>query len=187
MQYPKDRRANLLHYTWHFAMLVVIGTVLAVAGPWRLQFGLAGSFAIYGGLHAMLLAICLRRAESLWRRCCFVALGSIISMANAALCIMAARLLGGVAGRWVAVTILTVGAAVGAGAYVAGLRHCFGARLPLRARLSIVAACAAATLIVFAAGLHAAAGGFGIAAAWWAAMSLGLGWQDLCGRVTLDR
>ena len=169
-----------VHYARHFTLLVSIAALLIVTSRWRATPGPIHAFAIYGALHASLLAASLRDRQALGRQLLFVAIAALVCMLTARLGLYGMRF----AGRLPSVSgpLLLIGVVSGVGAlgYAILIRRFWIRDLSLyafgiTATFCILAACAA--LIV---GNHyQVLGGLWLAIPWWFAFSAGLCYYEL--------
>ena len=106
-----------VHYARHFTLLVCIAALLIVTSRWRVSPGAAYSFAIYGALHASVLAASLRDRQPLVRQILFVAIAALLCMLTARLGLYGMRFAGKLpsfAGPWL---LLAAVSGVGALSY----------------------------------------------------------------------
>jgi hypothetical protein len=164
-----------VHYARHFTLLACIAALLIVTSRWRASPGAAYSFAIYGALHASVLAASLRDRQPLVRQILFVAIAALVCMLTARLGLFGMRFAGKLPSFAGPVLLLAAVSGVGALGYGLLIRlfwirdlslHVFG----ITAIFCILAECAA--LIV---GNHyQVLGGLWLAIPWWFAFSAGL-------------
>jgi hypothetical protein len=145
--------------------------------------GIGAQFALYGALHAtaLTLSVVAGARPSRGRRLLFVAGAAILALATARLGIFGLRAEGAIGGSSGPAAILAACAGLGALAYGALIRAVLknraeAARRPkMKPLIGTSLACAAATLVSFAAsrGLHAS-GVLWLVTPWWFAFSGGL-------------
>jgi hypothetical protein len=164
-----------LHYTRHFTLLVCVAALLIVTSRWRASPGAAYAFAIYGALHASLLAASLRDRQPLGLQILFVAIAALVCMLIARLGLYGIRVAGRLSGIAGPLLLLGVLSGVGALGYGILIRQFWIRDLSLdafgiTAFFCVLAVCAA--LIV---GNHyQVLGGLWLAIPWWFAFSAGL-------------
>ena len=164
-----------LHYARHFTLLVCIAVLLIATSRWRASPGAAYSFAIYGALHASLLAASLRVRQPLGRQILFVASAALVCMLIARLGLYGMRFAGKLPGFAGPLLLLGVVSGLGALGYGMLIRQFWIRDLSLdafgiTAFFCILAECAA--LIV--GNYWEVLGGLWLAIPWWLAFSAGL-------------
>jgi hypothetical protein len=167
----------MLNYQRHFLWLTCLAVPLAVASPLYSTLGPVSTGGIYAALHSSALVMTLRTAPPARRMWLFVACAVGLGMLAVGLSLALNRL-----GEWPAVrrpaVLLGLSAGFGAAAYALLLRGCLGFGVRGTTVISIVSACVAATLMVFAAGIYRR-GLFWFAVFWWLAFSLALWYHDV--------
>jgi hypothetical protein len=168
-----------LYYVRHFTLLVCLAAALIVTSRWRASPGAANSFAIYGALHASVLAASLRDRQPLGRQILFVAIAALVCMLIARLGLYGMRFAGRLPGF--AGPLLLLGVLSGAGAlgYTILIRRFWIRDLSpdavgITAFFCILAGCAALTV----ANRYQLLGGLWLAIPWWFAFSAGLCYDE---------
>jgi hypothetical protein len=171
-------RYGSFRYDRQFALLFGLALVLLTAGDWIPVHGALVRFGLYGALYSGALAVTVRGAASVGRRLMFLALGSLLSAANAGIGLEAAHLpdlLPGVLGREI---ILVSCAGLGAAAYSMLVRFVWSPALTATALLAATLGCMLAVQGVLMLHLAAPAGGAWVAVCWWFAFSLALWYHE---------
>jgi hypothetical protein len=185
-----------LHYARHFVLLGLISAVLLIPGVAKALYALGGGpgwhgisgfdalFALCGFLHALTVAVSLRRKPPLWRAAALVAGASLLNVAVLHLGFFVVRLGAGPVATGPAILI---SACLGAGAYASLTR------LLLRFRLGFIALAPVACLFGSLAGTigaHFASNFMVLTVAWWFAFSAWLygadQWPALARRARAD-
>ena len=177
-----------LHYRRHFCLLIGMSAFLVVAARASPAIGLVGSFAVYGALHASMIAVTLLAPQPWWRKPAFAASSALLSGASVGLSLWLSRFSAGLPGYTRPALLLSLSAGLGAASYALALNRFFAAKLPVRSILSISLGCIVATLAILRSGIYLEAGSLPFALAWWGAFSAACGFRmaGACG-VGLER
>jgi hypothetical protein len=176
-----------LLYRRHFLLLAGFALLLVAAGRIRLTGGLSTTFALYGSLHALALALSWRCPKSIGRCCLFIAVAAALSATT-----FQAGLLGQ---PWIGALVPGIGlyatacisSMLGAAAYGIALRS-FGV-FPLNsgALVGISAGCAVATCAALFSIARFHFGQSWLAILWWFAYSGGLWCCERRRRLRINR
>ena len=165
-----------LFYRRHFAWLAAFSILLVLTNRLLLAAGISLSFAMYGALHALALALTLRVRQPVRRMVVFVGVAAALSVAALQAGLAALKLFGMLlAGNSGLYAALGFAAMLGAMSYGVSIRQFRMYELPMSELALISVGCVAASCAAFFTLVHFhALGRWWLAVLWWCAFSIGL-------------
>jgi len=172
-------RVDRLFYTRHFLLLLGFGAVLNAVTRLGFLSNLYAAFALYGVLHALAVALALRRPQTASRRLSFIVIGGALSVMTLQIGLVGMRLSGTLPGNIGLYVTLGSSALIGALTYGILIRlYGIQALTPLCLAL-IGLACILGTYAAFFILSHTHLGRWLLVVFWWSAFS---GGQWYCDR-----
>ena len=176
-------------YGRHFVLLAAAAVVLLLFNHWDL-FGepFLPTFALSGALHAAALSMALRTADTLVRKCLFIAIAALLSILTLYIGILSLQLFAILPATERLYLVLGICSVAGAITYGALIRLFWVKKLTSRSILAIAVFCVPATYLAFLARSHFEfLNAWVLAAAWWFAFSGGLRYADRLAQPLQER
>ena len=166
-------------YARHFVLLICTALLLAATARWRRSPGVIASFGLYGAVHSSVLVMTLRTAHTHRRKLLFIAIAATCSMLSVSVGFYLRPFVGMLPGIGGPAVFLAFSSGLGAASYAFLIRRFWIGDLPLRAVVSLILVCIAATLMALVSGMHLKIlSSLWFAVSWWCAFSAGLWYYD---------